>query len=413
MSGTEARVAATRRASEAYSKYAAGSDEADDRSGRQMGEQLQINSILPPLLALAGGALYGLGLPPLSPRRSLRPPPSAWPSSSTPGPRRAGTLPQRSGPLALALFSRGLSHRLLLAGLYLERIRPYPLSPQPPPGGRPLPGPHAPALGLSFPEKTLVLLSGRSPFPPSLPPSPCPWGPSPSPSWSSSSPNSSRPISATVGSLWPLSWGWPRCSGSPSLALSMPMGPKSWPDFSPPEESMRPSRRLSSSSWRPMGFTDSPTRGEGGGERGESFHENRPGQYRQPLKVAAKRGPGETRDFIIDRYRRLSLRPSSRPLDLIVWPETAVPDPLSSHSIASGLEARPLLSTISFAKPGPKCSSGFTIRWRPPPSFPTLRANTTPSFTSGAGAIERVLPQTPPPSLWGNHALWAPQSLPI
>ncbi|MCY4644408.1 MAG: apolipoprotein N-acyltransferase [Bacteriovoracales bacterium] len=59
------------------------------------------------------------------------------------------------------------------------------------------------------------------------------------------------------------------------------------------------------------------------------------------LKVAAEKGFEGANTYIENRYRHLSLKESAKPLDLIIWPETAVPNPLNSHLIARGRKGWP------------------------------------------------------------------------
>ena len=60
------------------------------------------------------------------------------------------------------------------------------------------------------------------------------------------------------------------------------------------------------------------------------------------MKLVSERGDEEALLEVRDRYYQLSVAPSQRPLDLIIWPETALPDLLSSQSIREGEMELPL-----------------------------------------------------------------------
>jgi apolipoprotein N-acyltransferase len=61
------------------------------------------------------------------------------------------------------------------------------------------------------------------------------------------------------------------------------------------------------------------------------------------LKVSSERGSFNSLSSILNRYKRLSLRPSSNPVDLIIWPETAFPHLLQSKMMKSSAGFTPFL----------------------------------------------------------------------
>lgn len=55
------------------------------------------------------------------------------------------------------------------------------------------------------------------------------------------------------------------------------------------------------------------------------------------IKLASEQGDEAAFQTVVDRYYHLSTLPVEHPLDLIVWPETAIADPLSSRLMQEGV----------------------------------------------------------------------------
>lgn len=61
------------------------------------------------------------------------------------------------------------------------------------------------------------------------------------------------------------------------------------------------------------------------------------------LKISSEKGHSNSLDRVLNLYSDLSTRSSAKPLDLIIWPETAYPHPQNSSSLFSGQKEGPML----------------------------------------------------------------------
>ena len=87
------------------------------------------------------------------------------------------------------------------------------------------------------------------------------------------------------------------------------------------------------------------------------------------IKVDAESGNPISSSEVYDRFARLSVRPSAAPIDLVLWPETAIPDPLDS-SASSSKTLPPALRDIFKTTGTPLVSGGYdTVGLKPDGSY--------------------------------------------
>jgi apolipoprotein N-acyltransferase len=82
------------------------------------------------------------------------------------------------------------------------------------------------------------------------------------------------------------------------------------------------------------------------------------------LKLSSESGSVRSINEVYQRYKRLSLRPSLYPIDLIVWPETAYPKTVNAEVIKDSPDLAPkLFSVLASQTNAELITGGYDIGW--------------------------------------------------